>query len=856
MSMSTRVTPNRNRTSKLTAQQATAALRKALANLFREAAEWTDSDREAEAPGLAVRASAGLGKTEAVLEALTATGWDQRRVLMLLPSVELCDELAARARAKGVPVRVVRGRSQLQPGEHEGGAKMCAKSGLAEALAALGQDVTNTLCRTKAERTESGEAEQCPHAATCPYLAQLQQRGPGLILAAHQYVSLTVEGLKADSLDLLVIDESFWASTCRQGRVQTSRFTAPRGPGDRAQRPQKGESREAQRDRLDFAEADHRISIARVRDAIRTAEDAEEPLSLVHFRDQGLTRAHCTEAAAVEYSRLGFPNISAGMGEAEQNRRIQAAMTDEALSFASVWKRLGEELDLARHQLVSLRRNREFWNAKAGQMEDVLETFGHAKPRITGIPVVLLDADLDPEITRQFYPAAADRVLDLDVEWQNVRVRQVIDRAVSKNMLAGGNPRQDEQQRHSNRRDDLWNISLDMAERHAHPLAFSGSENEQKDARARRPILITYKRVEDSWADAGKIEHTVAKLTPRRNALPFDIAHLGDIRGKDTWKHASGIIVAGRPEPSVRDVEAMARCVFYADPRHLDFIQPTPEQTARYQQEERKIRLRSGEETLVQVSCHPDPLVDAVLRQIREAEVRQALARIRPVHRKAENPCEIIIATCVPVPGVTVDEVCTWRDLVPDRMRQMEIAGFIPNLAADCLAAYPSLFTSAAGVRKARSRSRSHATRLGVHSSDIDIGCDRTHIKLLYGNGHTPERFIAVEYVRIKEEGNRGERSGSGMVRALPGEAAEAVIARVRAALPDAERIALVGPLPDPQLEPDLAEHMRAEAISWLGEWLETSDPWISEPEHVLDRMPPPWITQPQLLRLQRWPTL
>ena len=68
-------------------------------------------------------------------------------------------------------------------------------------------------------------------------------------------------------------------------------------------------------------------------------------------------------------------------------------------------------------------------------------------------------------------------------------------------------------------------------------------------------------------------------------------------------------------------------------------------------------RMRSGVSS-ESVVVHPDPRVQAVLEQIREAEIVQAIDRVRPVF----NRRRIILLTSIPV-DITVDQVRTWREL-------------------------------------------------------------------------------------------------------------------------------------------------------------------------------------------------
>ena len=819
------------RSPKMPAFQASARLREAINDHAREAMKWARGDRQGKAPVLAIRASAGIGKSQAVLEVLAQPEWANARVLYLVPSIELAEELKVRAEEMNIISRVLRGRSQPQPGQPKNGARMCAKHDLADAMAGLGYDIANTLCRSKS-KTKGGPDEECEFAATCPYLAQLRHKGPGLLIAAHQYIPLTMEGLKEENIDLLIVDESFWQALCRQGRVSTSQFQLHRMPGEFSKAAfRKGESRETRDERLAGDAADHYDLVSQVRNVLHQAMEESRPLTLSMFREAGLTPEACRWAASYEYGRLGKPDVTAGMPREEQAARIRAAVVDEAYGFARVWKILAAELEQAdRDQLIGLVREPRHFNEKTGTFEDVLLTYYHAEPKLTEVPLVLIDADLEERIAERFYPVAGNTI-HLEADWQNVRIRQVVDRAVSRNMLAGSNPREDEQKRHGNRREDLWAIAADMAFRHGHPTAFPEQPGHAMAARNRRPLLVTYKGVEDAWISEGRIEGQGEEATPKRNALPFAVAHLGDVRGKDGWKHATGIIVAGRLEPTVDAIEALTRCVFYNAPEPLAFLPRDEHGHARYESEDRAIQMRDGTDVLVPTAIHPDPRCQAVLTQVREAELLQAIARIRPVHRTDANPCEIIVATNIPLPGLMVDEATTWNDLSPDRLRRMAIHGVVPDLAADCAAAYPEMFPSPAAVRQARSRAYRNRLPEGVN---IDhAGCDKAHLVSLYGECHTLagasapalKGMVRVEFRRSLEvEGGRKGRfrAGSATVRVNEGEDEADVVARLQSVLPDAFAVAVVGPLPCPVEQPEEAAEGLENAVSFLSPWLDT----------------------------------
>ena len=66
------------------------------------------------------------------------------------------------------------------------------------------------------------------------------------------------------------------------------------------------------------------------------------------------------------------------------------------------------------------------------------------------------------------------------------------------------------------------------------------------------------------------------------------------------------------------------------------------------------------------VACrvHPDPRAQALLEQIREREIEQAVARLRLVHR--DRPATVYLLTNLPL-NLEVAELTTWNALVRDR---------------------------------------------------------------------------------------------------------------------------------------------------------------------------------------------
>lgn len=64
------------------------------------------------------------------------------------------------------------------------------------------------------------------------------------------------------------------------------------------------------------------------------------------------------------------------------------------------------------------------------------------------------------------------------------------------------------------------------------------------------------------------------------------------------------------------------------------------------------------------VSVHPDPRVQAVVQQGREAEMLQAIDRLRLIHTEKRKTVYILCNIPLDIP---VDELVTWKQLIGDR---------------------------------------------------------------------------------------------------------------------------------------------------------------------------------------------
>jgi putative DNA primase/helicase len=184
------------------------------------------------------------------------------------------------------------------------------------------------------------------------------------------------------------------------------------------------------------------------------------------------------------------------------------------------------------------------------------------------------------------------------------------------------------------------------------------------------------------------------------------IAHFNAVTGLNAWKDVSAVVVIGRTEPPVREVERIARVLFGVE---VQEVEPDDKGNIRYSLTRRGIRMRDGRGIPVDGPCHPDPRVEAIRLAICEGELVQAIGRGRGVNRTEANPLRIDILTNVCLP-FEVDEVTTWQQIQPGVAQIMRARGAVPLSYADMATAYPDLFPSREAAKKAIGREAENAS--------------------------------------------------------------------------------------------------------------------------------------------------
>jgi hypothetical protein len=141
------------------------------------------------------------------------------------------------------------------------------------------------------------------------------------------------------------------------------------------------------------------------------------------------------------------------------------------------------------------------------------------------------------------------------------------------------------------------------------------------------------------------------------------VAHFGNIRGTNEFEDHEVVIVLGREQLSPRDAERLAKAIWYDTKRPIRGISADPKGRVQYPREWRAYNMRDNSRREVRVRIHPDRRVQAVVEQIREAEMVQAIDRLRLIHSPRKKT--VIILCNIPL-DIPVDELVTWRELVGD----------------------------------------------------------------------------------------------------------------------------------------------------------------------------------------------
>ncbi|MCZ4262229.1 DEAD/DEAH box helicase family protein [Limimaricola sp. G21655-S1] len=568
---------------------------------------------------LALKVTAGLGKTATMLrmiarhgEALLARG----HVMIFVPTLELAERAHEefQALAPSCPSRVIRGREAAHPDDRN--RQMCERAELAKSIASFVPSVTKALCRSY---DSNGYFVASACAEGCPYLGQKDTSGPHVVFLSHAYLTVHPPVDSDVPVALRVIDEKVWPSLIRTMHLSVEDFMgAPPATYLPTLRP----------------------TLLRARAAILEGLQSNAPLRDhllgVNVTADKLNWLEKAEAESREYLNIGPWHPPRRMQEREEkfDKRSFTASRKRQQIFA----RLADDATGGNGSMRLYAKKTE------DGAQQVIEVPGLADvPR--DAPLLLLDADADPNITEHVFPGARFESI---LSKPTADIVQISDVTASNSWLLDA--------RHGRQR---RGAVLTILKREVGRAANDGVL-----------VVATKAVLQALHADVGNSVEGSEREALRQPLLGADPRWFGpSTQGVNDFENYATIIVIGRLQPDTASIEASARAVFAKDERPIALHSSGPLPAAAAQQ-----LLADGSSRELRLRAHPDPRAQAILAQTRECGTLQAIARLRLVSPSRSK--RVVILSNLPLHDFPVTHLTTFRALELDLEKEPDVEGF------------------------------------------------------------------------------------------------------------------------------------------------------------------------------------
>lgn len=625
----------------LTPSKARDRLEQEIDSFVKAAAEGTAAPDAA----LAMKVTAGLGKTATALRVIARYGealLGRGHVMIYVPTLDLAERAYDNFRklAPGLPSRVIRGRSALRPDDRK--KTMCERADLAKEISGFVPSVTQALCRGL---DSDGNFVQSACASECPYLEQKDVPGPHVVFLAHAYLGVDAPVDRTFMTALCVIDEKVWPTLVRKPNLSVNDFmrappkTFPEGLLD---------------------------VLSRTKAAIVDGLQRDLPLH-EHLRKSGIETAQLERLVKAEEQSRTYLEIGPWQCTKTMEFCVQ---TFDTISFIASRQRQKILKRLAEKEVghcVGLRLS-ETRTKESSQLEIQSSSFEEAG---RDNPLLLLDADADPDITERVAPGA------VFVSIQSPPIADIVQ--ISDLTLSNS-----------------WLLDpVAGAGRRAKVLTILGREVD-KAADGGVLVVATKSVLEALHADVGNSATGTEDEALRRPLLGAEPRWFGPrMQGVNDYEGFAAVVIIGRLQPGVADVERLARAVFSKDaqPIAAHIAGPLPATSF-------DILMADGSVRDGPRRAHPDPRAQSILAQSRECASLQAIARLRLVSPNREK--RVVILSNLPLPEFPVTRLCTFAALEQDLEREPDLLGFIrmeKALRATTGRALRGARLSAAGLR-------------------------------------------------------------------------------------------------------------------------------------------------------------
>jgi hypothetical protein len=567
----------------------------------------------------------GTGKTRTVIDTIAEMECGAS-IWFLAPTLEKAEETAAEYKA-------VAGRASLQayvvrgrgaPDPRTTDDAMCPRHGVVNRAAAASVKVRAAIC-------DNG----CPRRFSCGFMRQafrLKGVTDGLFLMAADYLWLPCP---APRPDYAIVDESVVAKAVENISLDPGRITDDDKwavPGD----------------------LDRAIAMRHTALLVRAAVTEHPGRELAFLRSHDVQLAALRRCAKhLRTKEEARPAVAGQMSDHAIAAALDAAAAREILNVYKLFRAIVFEYDQPRTRLNSVWFDPNHTHQVAGQVERQPRVFVSAVRKLRlrkNTPVLMLDGTGSLELNRKIF--GEHTTGHRFAVPRDAVVYQVTGKTFSRQSITG-------------------------ADRHGKPIS------EQK---AREAVRLRQQVVEFLTMLPGKVLLVSYKpaIEVLREGLPAHVmtAHFGALRGLNSFSHCETVVVMGRQQPPAAAVEALARPFTATD---AEPFLPVGE----YAWQCRGRRMRDPEAANVtQAQVHPDTRCQAMLEQVREAEMVQAVDRVRPVfnHRRVFVLSDLSL-------DLTVDHAMTWSGLRPSKLAHAFARyGVLPLAPADLCRGFPDLW--------------------------------------------------------------------------------------------------------------------------------------------------------------------
>ncbi|MDC6454676.1 hypothetical protein PQY68_05465, partial [Planktomarina temperata] len=562
-------------------------------------------------PRAAIRLTMGAGKTKQTISHLKSYLEDkfQQTIEVYVPRHDLADEWEQSL--EGINAKVIHVYPRTG-GEWNDAIKafehpiMCQRAEYVRDLEEKGHSIYGNACLSRTS------GEQCSFFGNCSYLDQFRQSGDDLgvenTIRIYTHASLFLsrnEFERQAEPDLVIIDEAFMSSAVSNM---------------------------------------HSIPVGDVTQHIRFDGNAQLGFDLVECltKNQGyLSYLRDKDIGAFEFNAVSVEGLNPATpfsADTTQSRNVRSAKKYKALT---------KLLEIAAREIEDQGRdsfgqlvhdNRKTRNNNRKNEIVVCEYKPIRVPR--SAPVLYLDATADSIITEAYLPALQYHRIDVH---QLAMVSQVHDRTGSKN---------------------FWNSKIGPEQENLSEPTYDPRHNDLAS-------LIT---ILNAWVKAGESPLVVGNKDlceflrdhPRLDT-GVAVAHFMSLRGSNAFEDRSVVFVTGRNQPPIDGIEQQARAIFgnSGNPLSYDDKENLPLDQVDYWLSARSLQSPAA----MTVPSFSDPRIEAVQKQIREAETVQAIARLRLVW--ADYQKRVFLLSNLPV-EMPVDHLIEFNDLMPDRL-EMEL---------------------------------------------------------------------------------------------------------------------------------------------------------------------------------------